>query len=81
VREGIVDVGVVGRIWVDGVPAPCDKTLQCAWLPAILSAKSPYGRIADETMTKIPMYYPTVSVNKYPIMPNHIHRISETHDA
>lgn len=36
---------------------------------------SEYGRIAEQGIVNIPRYYPTVTVEKYCIMPNHIHLI------
>lgn len=33
----------------------------------------PIGTIADESIRQIPLKYPTVSVDKYIIMPDHIH--------
>ena len=32
-----------------------------------------YGHIIEQTIIGIPVYYPYVSVDKYTIMPNHIH--------
>ena len=34
---------------------------------------SPYGKIAESWIQKIPEKYPDVSVDRYVIMPNHIH--------
>ena len=34
---------------------------------------SPYGKIAESWIQKIPEKYPEVSVDRYVIMPNHIH--------
>lgn len=36
---------------------------------------SPYGKVAEVAINKISTIYPTVSVDKYVIMPNHIHMI------
>ena len=33
----------------------------------------PYGLIAEEFIAQIPVKYPSVTVNKYVIMPDHIH--------
>ena len=33
----------------------------------------PYGMIAEELIQQIPIKYPTVSVDRYVIMPDHIH--------
>lgn len=32
-----------------------------------------YGTIVDETIKSIPLHYPAVSVDKYVVMPNHVH--------
>ena len=34
---------------------------------------SPYGRIAEEAIKKIPSIYPSVKVDRYVVMPDHIH--------
>lgn len=34
---------------------------------------SPYGVIVDRTIRQIPVHYPSISVDHYAIMPNHIH--------
>ena len=36
---------------------------------------SEYGRIAEQGIVNIPRCYPTVTVEKYCIMPNHVHLI------
>ena len=36
---------------------------------------SPAGRLAEQAILAIPVHYPAVSVDKYVIMPNHIHAI------
>lgn len=43
---------------------------------------SEYGRIAEQGILNIPQCYPSVTVEKYCIMPNHIHMIlSFSHDC
>ena len=43
---------------------------------------SEYGRVAEQGILNIPQCYPSVSVEKYCIMPNHIHMIlSFSHDC
>lgn len=43
---------------------------------------SKYGRIAEQGILNIPQCYPSVTVEKYCIMPNHIHMIlSFSHDC
>ncbi len=43
---------------------------------------SEYGRIAEQGIVNIPQCYPSVTVEKYCIMPNHIHMIlSFSHDC
>jgi len=32
-----------------------------------------YGKIADAAIRNIPKYYPAVTIDKYVIMPNHVH--------
>ena len=34
---------------------------------------SAYGRIVDKTIRDIPTHYPSISVDHYAVMPNHIH--------
>ena len=34
---------------------------------------SAYGKVVEEAIGNIPLYYPAVTVEKYVIMPNHIH--------
>ena len=36
---------------------------------------SDYGKIVDKAINNIPQYYPQINVDKYVIMPNHIHMI------
>ena len=36
---------------------------------------TPAGRIVEQAICNIPEFYPAVSVDKYVIMPNHIHMI------
>ncbi|MCL1857768.1 MAG: hypothetical protein FWF92_00865 [Oscillospiraceae bacterium] len=36
---------------------------------------SEYGAIVDESIKKIPIHYPQIEIDKYVIMPNHIHII------
>ena len=48
---------------------------------------SPYGNVVDTAINNIPRIYPNVNVDKYVVMPNHIHLIltirdkSENHSA
>ena len=37
------------------------------------SVPKPYGMIAEEMIAQIPVKYPSVTVDKYVIMPDHIH--------
>lgn len=37
------------------------------------------GRLADDAIHQIPMHYPHISVDKYCIMPDHIHMIIQIH--
>ena len=39
------------------------------------SVPKPYGIIAEEMIAQIPVKYPSVAVDKYVIMPDHIHLI------
>ena len=41
---------------------------------------SSIGKIVDAEINKIDSIYPNVKINKYVIMPNHIHMIIEIHD-
>ena len=43
-------------------------------------ALSEKGKTVDEAIKKIEAYYPNLSVDKYVIMPNHIHLIIQIHD-
>ena len=36
---------------------------------------SKYGEIVDKAINDIPSYYPFVSVDKYVVMPNHVHML------
>ena len=38
-----------------------------------------YGEIAKNSINDIPKYYPGISVDKYVIMPNHIHLLLQIH--
>lgn len=34
---------------------------------------SKYGKVVDEAIHKIPIYYPDVKIDNYVVMPNHVH--------
>ena len=36
---------------------------------------SDYGKIVDTAINNIPQYYPHINVDKYVVMPNHVHMI------
>ena len=38
-----------------------------------------YGKMVDEVILSIPAHYPSVSVDDYVIMPNHIHLLLQIH--
>ena len=38
-----------------------------------------YGKMVDEIILSIPAHYPSVSVDDYVIMPNHIHLLLQIH--
>ena len=40
---------------------------------------SPYGEIVDRTIHEISNHYPSVSVDHYAVMPNHIHLLLQIH--
>ena len=40
-----------------------------------------YGEIVKNAIINIPIHYPTISVDKYVIMPDHIHILLEIHTA
>ena len=42
---------------------------------------SAYGWIVNDAISKIPGHYPAVSVDKYVVMPNHIHIILRIHTS
>lgn len=34
-----------------------------------------YGKLAEECLLRIPKFYPTIKVDKFVVMPNHVHAI------
>lgn len=40
---------------------------------------SAYGKTVDDAIDNISKYYPTVTVDKYVIMPNHVHLLLQMH--
>ncbi|MBQ8831370.1 MAG: transposase [Oscillospiraceae bacterium] len=42
---------------------------------------SDYGYIADRVIKDIPVHYPSITVDKYAIMPNHIHLLLSIHET
>ncbi len=40
---------------------------------------SPWGRIVDTAIQRIPFHYPAISVDHYAVMPNHIHLLLQIH--
>ena len=40
-----------------------------------------YGQIAAELLTKIPEHFPNATIDKYVVMPNHIHAIIILHEV
>lgn len=44
-------------------------------LPPNAVSLSAYGKMMDEAIQNIPQHYPSVRVDKYVIMPNHVHLI------
>ena len=40
---------------------------------------SGYGRIVDESIRDIPNYYKAITVDRYVVMPNHIHLLIQIH--
>ena len=53
--------------------ACCRRGAQCA--PAPLPSLTRAGEIAERALLQIPAHYPGVAVDKYVVMPNHIHLI------
>ena len=50
--------------WMDeNVPAACKEEVML----------TKYGKMVDEIILSIPVHYPSVSVDAYVIMPNHLH--------
>ena len=41
---------------------------------------SPYGKVVNTAINNIPLFYSSVALDKYVIMPNHIHMILSIHD-
>ncbi|MEG0035657.1 MAG: transposase, partial [Oscillospiraceae bacterium] len=41
---------------------------------------SKFGDVTDHAINEIPKHYPSVSVDKYIIMPNHVHMILRLYD-
>ncbi len=41
---------------------------------------SPYGKVVDSAINNISTFYPKINVDKYVIMPNHIHLILSIHE-
>jgi REP element-mobilizing transposase RayT len=40
---------------------------------------SHYGRIVDASIREIPLHYPSISLDHYVVMPNHIHLLLQIH--
>ena len=53
------------------INTPCSVGEAALCLPKIIL--SPYGKIIEKYIRNIPCAYETVSIDKYIIMPNHIH--------
>ena len=56
--------------WMDErIPVTCKKEVML----------TKYGKMVDEVILSIPAHYPSVSVDDYVIMPNHIHLLLQIH--
>lgn len=56
--------------WMDErIPVICKKEVML----------TKYGKMVDEVILSIPAHYPSVSVDDYVIMPNHIHLLLQIH--
>ena len=40
---------------------------------------SHYGRLADRVINDIPKHYPMITVDRYTVMPNHVHLLLQIH--
>ena len=49
--------------------------------PAIRVNLTAYGRIVDLAIRNIPVFYPHISVERYVIMPNHVHLLLQFHEV
>ena len=57
----------------------CTHNKECIFgKPGRLNA---YGRIAEENLLKIPVLFPSVHIEKYVVMPNHVHGIFVVSDS
>ena len=52
----------------------CTKDRQCLfWIQGQTPALSPWGSIVEHTIREIPVRYPSVKLQQFVVMPNHIH--------
>ncbi len=52
----------------------CTKDRQCLfWIQGQTGALSPWGSIVEHTIREIPVRYPSVKLQQFVVMPNHIH--------
>jgi len=49
------------------------------WVREEPGALTEYGKIVDEAIRSIPVYYPVVSLDRYVVMPNHVHLLLQIH--
>ena len=63
-----------------------DKRKNLFWNNAEIAIDNPqdvqlskYGQIAAKAVENIPMHYPVISVDRYVVMPNHIHILLQIH--
>ena len=56
--------------WMDeNIPVACKEEIML----------TKYGKMVDEIILSIPAHYPSVSVDDYVIMPNHLHLLLQIH--
>ena len=66
----LIDVPFVGEI--TDLPQPSS-----IFEPSV--QLSDYGQLVDHAIQNIPLVYPMITVNKYVIMPNHVHLLLQIH--
>ena len=55
------------------------EQILCEIVGANIVRPQKYGEIVKSAIESIPEYYPAVSVDKYVIMPNHVHLLLQIH--